>query len=128
MTARLLKLRSWGTPRVMDTKEIIWIAVAVVVVLALAALARLLVHRKREKDAADRRERATELRTEASQHARGLPDAQLRAEEERLKAERLRLEADRAQERAQKAETGYLQQAARREDRLREADQIDPDA
>jgi flagellar biosynthesis/type III secretory pathway M-ring protein FliF/YscJ len=112
----------------MDSQDIVWIVVAVVVVLALVALARMLMTRKRERDLAARREHATELRTEASQHAQELPDTGLRAQEERLKAERLRLEADRAQQRAQEAETGYQQQAALHEDRLREADQIDPDA
>lgn len=128
MAARLLNRRRRGTARVMDTTEIIWIAVAVAVVVALVALARMLLSRKRERAAEGRREHATELRREASKQAHLLHDAQLRAEEERLKAERLQLEAERAQEHAQEAQTSYLQEAAQHEDRLREADRIDPDA
>ena len=111
----------------MDAKGIIWIVAAVVVVLVLVALAATLMRRRREKDVVQRREHATELRTNVDQHAHELEDARLRAEEERLKAERLRLQAERAHERAHDAETGYLQQAAQHEDRLREADRIDPD-
>lgn len=112
----------------MNTQEIIWIVVAVVVVVVLVVLARLLMRRKQQRAVEARREHATELRTEASQHAEALPEAQLRAEEERLKADRLQLEAERAEQRAQEAETSYLQQAAKHEDRLREAERIDPDA
>lgn len=111
----------------MDTDQVIWIVVAVVVVLAIAALALMLMRRAQHKKNVHRAERASELRTEADQRAQVLPDAQLRAQEERVQAERLRLEAERAQARAQEAETGYLQEAATHEDRLREADQIDPD-
>lgn len=112
----------------MDTEEIVWLVVAVVVVAALAALALAMLRRKHARDTEHRRQRATELRTEADEHARSLPDAELVAREERLKAERLRVEAERANERAREAETGYLQESALREDRLREADRIDPDA
>lgn len=112
----------------MDTDQVIWIVVAIAVVLALAALAWMLMRRRHQKEAEENRHRAAELRNEAGQHAQVLPDAELRAKEERLKAERLRLDAERAQDRAQEAETGYMQQAAVHEDRLREADQIDPDA
>lgn len=112
----------------MDTDQVIWIVVAVVVVLAIAALALMLMRRAQHTKNVERAERASELRTEAHQHAQVLPDAQLHAQEERLQAEKLRLEAERAQERAHEAETGYLQEAATHEDRLREADQIDPNA
>ena len=110
----------------MDTEQIIWIVVAVVVVLVIAALALMLMRRAQHKKNVERAQRASKLRAEADQHGQGLPDEQLRAQEERLRAEKLRLEADRAQAKADEAETGYLQEAATREDRLREADQIDP--
>lgn len=111
----------------MDTEEVVWIIVAVVVVVALVALLAGLLSRKRKRDEEHRRLRAAELRSEADQHGRSLPDAEIEAREKRLEAERLRVEAERAQERAAEAETGYLQQAAQREDRLREAERIDPD-
>lgn len=114
----------------MDTQEIIWIVVAVVVVLALVALAAGLMTKKKhdraEADRVERTERAAELRHEADRQAQVLPDAEIRAKEEQLNAEKLRLEADQAQERAQLAETEHLQQAARHEDHLREADKLDP--
>lgn len=112
----------------MDNEEIIWIVVGVAVLLALVALALMLSRKAKAKKQERQRRHATELRNEAQHHAQGLPDAELRAQEERVKAEKLRLEAERAQERAQEAETGYLQQAATHEDKLREADRVDPDA
>lgn len=111
----------------MDTEQVIWLVVAVVAVLALLALAAALTSRKRKRDQEHRRLRATELRSEADEHAQVLPEAELAAREQRLEAERLRVEAERAHERATEAETGYLQQEAQREDRLREAARIDPD-
>lgn len=111
----------------MDSDEITWIVVAVALVLALIALAFLLARLKQAKKTQERRERAGELRTEADQHAHALPTEELRAREEKVRAERLRLEAQQAEAQAHEAETGYLQEAARHEDRLREADRLDPD-
>lgn len=112
----------------MDEDQIIWVVVAVVVLVALLALAAMLSRKAKDKKQEHQRQHATALRTEAQEHAQGLPDAELRAQEERIKAEKLRLEAEKAQERAHEAETAHLQQAATHEDKLREADRIDPDA
>lgn len=111
----------------MDTDQVIWIVVAVVVILAIAALAWMLSRRAQHKKTVERTKQASALRAEADQRAQSLPDAQMRAQEERLKAEKLQLEAERAQHRAKDAETGYLQEAAAHEDRLRQADEIDPE-
>jgi hypothetical protein len=49
------------------------------------------------------------------------------AKEAEARAERLRLEAERAQESAAQARQGYDVEQARVEDRIREADRLDPD-
>lgn len=116
----------------MDTQDIIWIVVTVVVALIVIGLVGWLVnkqkHDRAEAERAERRDKAAALRQDADRKAQVLPDAELRAKEEQVRAEKLRREAERADERAQLAETDHLQQAARREDQLREADRLDPDA
>lgn len=119
--------RSGGYHRGMDTEQVIWIVVAVAVVLLIAGLVMWAMRKKQEKDVHVRAEKATEIRHEAERHATVLPDAELRAQEEKVKAEKLRREAERAEERANAAETDYLQQEARYEDQVREADRLDPD-
>jgi hypothetical protein len=74
-----------------------------------------------------RRERAEQLRDEASTHAAGLSESERQAEELRAKAELARSEAARAEERAANAEQGHLVEQAGYEDKLREADRLDPE-
>ena len=51
----------------------------------------------------------------------------MEAKEAEARAERLRLEAERAQDSAAQARQGYDVEQARVEDRIREADRLDPD-
>ena len=100
-----------------------WIIVAVVV-LVLVALAAWFVMQQRKKK--QQLEHAEQLRTEAQEHAREIPETQVRAKEAEAEAERARLDAERKAEEAREAQVAATQQQAVHEDRLRTADQVDP--
>ena len=102
---------------------LIWIIVIVVVVVVVAALVAMTRKRRNEQ----RRVRAEELREEASTHAAVLPEAQRQAEELRAKADLAQAEARRAEERAANAEQGHRVEQASYEDKVREADRLDPE-
>jgi FtsZ-interacting cell division protein ZipA len=102
---------------------LIWVIVAVVVVVAIVAIV-MMANKKRTEQ---RRTEAEALRTDASTHAGGLTESQRSAEEARAQAELARAEADRAAERAAAAEQGHQVEQATYEDKLREADRVDPD-
>ena len=74
-----------------------------------------------------RRVRADELRAEASAKAGGLSESQRQAEDARAKAELAKSEAARAEEQAAQTEQGHQVEQASYEDKLREADRLDPD-
>jgi FtsZ-interacting cell division protein ZipA len=108
----------------MSTSQIIWTIVIIVVVIAIIAIiAAMMKKRTLEKHRAE----ADEIRTDASTHANALPDAQLRAREADAEAERKRVEAERAEARADEEKQGMLREQATYEDRVREADRVDPD-
>ena len=105
----------------MDT--VIWIVVAVVVaLLVLGLLAALMSKRKTEQ----RKAHATELRQDAHSRAPDLDEADVRAREAEVEAERARLEAERAETRVTEAEQAEAAEQAGHEDRIREADRVDP--
>ncbi len=108
----------------MTTTQVIWLIVAVVVLAAIIAIA-MQVSAKRK--AGERRAHAAELRDEAVTTTSGLDESQRRADEAAAEAEIARAEAARAQERAAEASQGVQVEEARVEDRVREADRIDPD-
>lgn len=108
----------------METSEIIWIVVAVVVVLALIGLA---VSMSRKRKATQNRQHAGELRHEARAQQGGVQQEELKAREAELEADRKRLEAERAETEADQARQGHLQEHAKVEDQVREADRVDPD-
>jgi len=101
---------------------LIWVIVIVVVVVIAAALVSMARKRRTEK----RQERAEQLREEAGTHAAALPESQREAEELRAKADLAKSEAQRAEERAANAEQGHRVEQASYEDKLREADRLDP--
>jgi hypothetical protein len=70
---------------------------------------------------------AQQLRTEAAASTRDVTQARVEAQEAEARAERLRLETERAQDHAAQARQGYDVEQARIEDRVREADRLDPD-
>ncbi len=107
----------------MEGSTIVWIIVAVLVVLALAALvAALMKRRSTEK----RRQEAERLRAEAHEHESSLRHTEVEAREAEARAARARLEAEQAEARAMEAKQGYQVHEATVEDRLREADRLDP--
>ena len=73
------------------------------------------------------RERAGELRSEAANSATAKQEQEARAREAEAEAERVRAQADKLDARAQEERTSYDQTRATQEDRLREADRLDPD-
>jgi len=111
----------------MDTSPVVWIIVGVLVLLALAALAVAAQRKRKEQKLAHDRAEAHQLRTEAHTTAQQVTEARVDAKEAEARAERARLEAERAQEEAARAHHGLQVEEARTEDRLREADRLDPD-
>lgn len=100
-----------------------WIILAVIVIVVLALLATVMNQRNKER----RRAQAAELRNEAAGQARGLHETELRARDAEAEAERKRVEAERAEREAHEASRARAQEQAVHEDRLREADRLDPD-
>jgi hypothetical protein len=102
---------------------LIWVIVIVVVVVIVAAVIALTGKRRTE----NRRHRAEQLRQEASVQAGALPESHRQAEELRAKADLAQAEAERAEDRAATAEQGHQVEQASYENKLREADRLDPD-
>jgi hypothetical protein len=102
---------------------LIWVIVIVVVVVAIAAVVSMAGRRR----TAQHRTRAEELRTEATGQAGGLTESQRAAEEAKAKADLAQAEAERAREQASSAEQSHQVEQASYEDKLREADRLDPD-
>lgn len=99
-----------------------WIIVAVVIVVVLLVAFAAWRAQRRKKMAA----RAEELRSEARSHAPEIGQNRQDAREAQVRADAARLEAERAQRESEAAQTALAQQEAAREDRLREADRLDP--
>ena len=102
---------------------LIWVIVIVVVLVVIGAVVSMMSKRRTEQH----RAHADELRAEASAKAGGLTESQRQAEDARAKAELAQSEAQRTQERAAQAEQGHQVEQAGYEDKLREADRLDPD-
>jgi hypothetical protein len=107
-----------------SASEIGWIIVLALVVIVLIGMAGYLMNRKK---AEQNRARARDLRLEASSGATVIPDAQVKAQEAEARAERARLEAERAEAEAALANSSLIAEQAQYEDRIREADRLDPD-
>ncbi len=99
------------------------VVLAVLLLLVIGLVAFLMNKRKTEHN----RARAELIRTQAVTHTGDLTEAQRRAQEAEAEAQIARAEAERAEERATQAKQGHLMEEAHHEDRLREADRIDPD-
>lgn len=110
----------------LSTGAIIGIVVAILVVLLIGLLVMMANKKKQQQLEADRA-RAQEMRQETVQSQSQLREAELEAEQRRAEAEQKRIEAERAELRQQEADRGVAQERAGQEDRLREADRIDPD-
>jgi hypothetical protein len=75
----------------------------------------------------EHRARAAELRNKAAGQATGLQESELQDSEAEAEAERKRVEVERAEREAEQARQAQAQEQARHEDRVREADRLDPD-
>lgn len=104
----------------MSSEQIIWVLVAIVVVVALVAVALMASKRRGSAKVEHRRHEAEQLREDAVAGASGLTSS-------RAEAQEARAEAEAARARATQAERGAAMDEATVEDRVREADRVDPD-
>ena len=103
-----------------------WVIIILIVLAVLLAAALICTAMKRKKNEVAR-QRAGELRSEAATSAVAKQEQEARAREAEAEAERARAQADKLDARAQSERTSYDQTRAVQEDRLREADRLDPD-
>ena len=103
-----------------------WVIIILIVLAVLLAAALIWTAMKRKKNEVAR-QRAGELRSEAATSATAKQEQEARAREAEAEAERARAQADKLDARAQEERTSYDQTRAVQEDRLREADRLDPD-
>ena len=103
-----------------------WLIIAVVVIAVLLLLAVVLRATQRKKQEVAR-ERAGELRSEVATSSHDHQEQEALAREREAEAERARAQADRLQAQADRERTAVDQTQAHHEDRLREADRLDPD-
>lgn len=99
-----------------------WIIVAVVVVIVVIAALVAWRAQHHKKLAA----RADSLRAEARAHANDLGAHRHTAQEAAVRADEARAKAERAQREADNARQALAQEEATHEDKLREADRLDP--
>lgn len=111
----------------MDSDTLIWIIVAVVVGLLVIGLLGWLLKKQKDRSVEQHRSEAQELRHDAHARTGAIHEADVRARETEAEADRARLEAERAERRASEAGQARAQEQAAYEDRIREADRLDPD-
>jgi len=104
----------------MDSGTLMWIIIAIVVVLVLAGVAMAVSRRRGSAQVEHRRHEAEQLREDAAAGASGL-------QANRAEAQEVRAEAETAQARATEAERAVAMDEATVEDRVRDADRVDPD-
>jgi hypothetical protein len=81
----------------------------------------------RKRRAERQRTQAQQLRQEAVSNVDRIDQSSVEAKEAEARAERARLEAERAEAQAQEAQRAVDMERATYEDRIREADRLDPD-
>lgn len=99
----------------------------VIVVVGVLVVAYLAITLGRNRRAEQRRSEAAELRQDASAHSSALTESKRQAEEAKAEADLAKAEAARAQERAAAADQAHQVDQAAYEDKVRTADQVDPD-
>jgi len=104
----------------MDTVQVIVLVVVVLIVLALLGL--LLSRRRKQKHV----QLAEEHRTGAREELRDLQHQRVEADAAEARAAAARAEAERAEVHAREAREAEQVQHARAEDKIREADRLDP--
>lgn len=103
-----------------------WIIAAVAAIIVTLGVAYVVVSRMRHRRER-RRGEAEALRAEAAIGSTHAAEARRVAEEARVEAERRASEAKRAKHRADETEERALAEEAEVEDRVREADRLDPE-
>ena len=112
----------------MSTTELILLILAIVAVLVvIGVIAMMASRRKAAQRQEEDRSRAHDLRNDAATAGTAVHDSDLEARQAKLEADRARLDAEQAQARAAEAHQGVQVEEAHQEDRVREADRIDPD-
>jgi flagellar biosynthesis/type III secretory pathway M-ring protein FliF/YscJ len=101
-----------------------WIVLLVVILVVLGVVVAMMMNRRRNEQ---RRAHATHLRHEAAAQSDDIALAEREAKLAEADAEAARAEAERAEQRAAEARQGVHMDQARQEDRIREAQRIDPD-
>lgn len=104
----------------MTSEQVIWLLVGIVVVVAVVAVAMVVSKRRGTARTEHRRHEAEQLREDAAAGASGL-------QANRAEAQEARAEAEAAQARAAEAERAVAMDEATVEDRVRDADRVDPD-
>lgn len=102
------------------------VIIALIVLAAIVVIALIMSAMRKRKQEANRT-RAAELREEARSGATGIPEAQVRADQEAAEAEQRRIEAEKAERRAAESHQQVAQQQAQHEEKVRAADRLDPD-
>ncbi|MCU1536220.1 MAG: hypothetical protein JWP82_571 [Humibacillus sp.] len=115
----------------MTTSTIVWIIIAAIVVIAIIAV---IASRSRKRGVEAHRDKAAEIRQEATEHDRTLRERQAAATEAkaqsdlaRADAQKRQLEAERLADEARERSGGVESVRRERDERLREADLHDPD-
>ena len=103
---------------------VIWIVVLVVILVVLGVVVALLMNKRKTEQ---RRAHAAQLRTEAAGQSDAIAQSEREAAQAEAAAERARAEAARAEQRATEARQGVQMDQAVQEDRIREAQRVDPD-
>jgi len=103
-----------------------WLVIILIVLAVILAVA-LIASAMRRKKHQVARERASELRSDAAATAATTQVQEARAREAQAEADRARAQADRLEATAEEQRTSYDMTRAHQEDRVREADRLDPD-
>jgi FtsZ-interacting cell division protein ZipA len=117
-----MRTRPPGTSPAMTLLTIV-IIVAVLVVIAVVVTA---VFGLNKRHRTQRHHEAVTLREEAVSGTPAIQESELHAQEAEARAERSRLQAERAEHEAAAARQGVDVEQAEYEDRIREADRVDP--
>ncbi len=101
--------------------------VAALVTIIVVGVVLVALSSRRAQTQADNKVHAHELRVEATAQADVIRERELDAQTAQVEADRARLEAERAEARAAEAQLALEQTEAQVEEKVREADRLDPD-
>lgn len=103
-----------------------WVVI-ILIILVVVLVAGLIWSAARRKKEQQARARADELRSDAAGTAAGHAEQEARAREAKAEADRVRAQADQLEAQASQEQRSFDMNRAQEEDRLREADRIDPE-